>query len=173
MPPNIFDTLDDTLKDLPAPTFPNTTTATSHGITIRVKTGSYTNANDTVIGMIQTWAPAQSRAAGAIYELNASGSGEVYEQVPGNLGGLTISVTRYDLFKSRMETVWGFNMKMLTDQNNPIEIRERFRHPDGTHEIDAYMGCWFTSLGRNLGAQGDRLINVNATLVYTDKIGVI
>jgi hypothetical protein len=119
--------------------------------------------------MIQTWAPAQSRPAVAVYELNAANSGVVMEQVPGNLGGLTITVTRYDLFKSRMESIWGFDMTMLTDQVNPIEIREKMKHPDGTTEVDVYTGCWFTSLGRNLGAQGDRLIMVNAALVYTNK----
>jgi hypothetical protein len=119
--------------------------------------------------MIQTWVPSQNRPAVGVYELNAASSGKVLEQVPGNLGGLTITVTRYDLFRSRMESVWGFNMVMLTDQTNPIEIREKFQHPDGTVEVDVYIGCWFTSLGRNLGAQGDRIINVNAALAYADK----
>ena len=142
-------------------TTPNTSTATSHGISIRV--------DGNTIGMIQTWVPAQTRPAVAVYELNAANTGKVLEQVPGNLGGLTITVTRFDLFKSRMESVWGFNMTMLTDQVNPIEIREKMVHPDGVQEVDVYMGCWFTSLGRNLGAQGDRIINVNAALAYTTK----
>jgi len=30
-----------------------------------------------------------------------------------------------------------------------------------------YSGCWFTSLGRNMQAQGDRIVSVNATMVYT------
>ncbi len=29
-----------------------------------------------------------------------------------------------------------------------------------------YSGCYFSQLGRNLQAQGDRIVNVNATLVY-------
>jgi hypothetical protein len=32
-----------------------------------------------------------------------------------------------------------------------------------------YSGCWFTSLGRVMQAQGDRLVLVNAILVYTKK----
>jgi hypothetical protein len=140
---------------------PNTSTATSHGKSIRV--------DGTTIGMIQTWVPSQNRPATPVYELNAANSGEVFEQVPGNLGGLTITVTRYDLFKSKMEDVWGFKMVMLTDQTNSIEIREKFQHPDGTTEVEVYTGCWFTSLGRNLSAQGDRIINVNAALAYKKK----
>ncbi len=140
---------------------PNTSVATSHGITIRF--------GSTAIGMIQTWAPTQSRPAVAVYELNAANSGVVMEQVPGNLGGLTITITRYDLFRSRMESIWGFEMLMLTDQTNPISIDEKWQHSDGTTMAWTYGGCWFTSLGRNLGAQGDRIINVNAALVYTTK----
>ena len=34
-------------------------------------------------------------------------------------------------------------------------------------EKNWYSGCWFTSLGRTLSATGDRIVNVNATLVYT------
>lgn len=30
-----------------------------------------------------------------------------------------------------------------------------------------YSGCWFSQLGRNLQAQGDRIVMVNATLNYT------
>ena len=92
---------------------PNTSTATSHGISIRV--------DGNTIGMIQTWVPSQNRPTAPVYELNAAVSGKVKEQVPGNLGGLAITVTRFDLFKSRMEQIWGFEMVMLTDQTNPLE----------------------------------------------------
>lgn len=144
---------------------PNTSTATSHGISIRV--------DGRTIGMIQTWVPSQNRPATPVYELNSATSGGVLEQVPGNVGGLTITVTRYDLFKSRMEEVWGFNMTMLSDQINPIEVREKFLHPDGTTEVDVYTGCWFTNIGKNYGAQGDRIINVNAALVYKNKVRIL
>ena len=33
-----------------------------------------------------------------------------------------------------------------------------------------YRGCWFTSLGRTLSSDDNRIVNVNATLVYTQKI---
>ncbi len=144
---------------------PNTSVATSHGVAIRI--------DGQTIGMIQTWAPAQNRTVTPAYELNPASSGEVVEQVPGNLGGLAITVTRFDLFKSRMEQIWGFEMTMLTDQTNPLEIREKTTHPDGTVVVDVFTGCWFTNLGRNLGAQGDRIINVSASLAYTRKITVL
>jgi len=30
-----------------------------------------------------------------------------------------------------------------------------------------YTGCWFTNIGRNIQAQGDRMILTNASMVYT------
>lgn len=36
-----------------------------------------------------------------------------------------------------------------------------------------YTGCWFTQLGRQHSAEGNRIVNVNATLVYTNLVPVI
>lgn len=140
---------------------PNTTVRTSHAVSIRV--GGIT------IGQIQTWNPTQSRPVTPTYELNSITSGEVYENVPGNMTGLTINVSRYDLYNKRMEQAWGsnFNLRMLSDQQNPLAIIEKWVNPNNTTHINVYQGCWFTSLGRTLSATGDRIVNVNAALVYT------
>lgn len=142
--------------------------STSHGISIMF-------GGDT-IGMIQTWNPGQTRGVASAYELRADTSGEVVEQVPGNLGGLTIGITRYDLFKKKMEQIWGFKMIMLTDQKNAIDIKEKLLSKTDvgtTTEIFMYEKCWFTNLGRTISATGDRIINVNATLAYTRKIEIV
>jgi len=140
---------------------PNTTVRTSHAVTNRV--------NGITIGQIQTWNPTQARPATATYELNAATCGEVYEQVPGNVQGLTINVTRYDLFNKKMEEAWGpnFNIQMLSDQTQSLTITEKWSNPDGGLNILVYQGVWFTSIGRSLSASGDRIVNVNAALVYT------
>jgi len=67
-----------------------------------------------------------------------------------------------------MEEVWGTSSAfwMLSDQLNPLEIEEKWRNPDGTVEKQLYSGCWFSQLGRNMQAQGDRIVMVNATLNY-------
>lgn len=143
---------------------PNTTTATSHAIAIR--------ANGVTIGMIQTWAPSQTRGITAVYELNPATTGEIIENVPGNVGGTTIQVSRYDLFNKRMEEAWGtaFDIQdMLSNQNDPLTIQERWSQPNGTVNVYVYTGCWFSSLGRNFAVQGDRIINVSATLNYVKK----
>jgi len=139
---------------------PNTTIRSSHAVSLR--------AAGTTIGQIQTWAPNQSRTVTPAYELRAETSGEVIENVPGNVTGLTIQVSRYDLFASKMEQVWGTPkaLWMLTDQNNKIEVEEKWSNPDGTSEKFIYFDCWFSQLGRNLQAQGDRIVMVNATLNY-------
>lgn len=142
---------------------PVTTTRTDHAISIRV--------DGITIGQIQDWTPQQSRTVTPSYELNSATSGEVYENIPGNIGGLTIGVNRYDLYTLKMEEVWGtnFNIQMLTDQTEPISVQEKWLIPDGTPEIWIYTGCWFTSLGRNHSASGDRITKVNASLMYVRK----
>jgi len=147
-----------------AGTVPNTTTATSHAISIQV--------NGDIIGMIQTWGPTMSRTITAVYELNPATKGAPIENVPGNLTGLSIQVSRYDLFETRMEQAWGsgYDVKdMLSNQMDPIKVQEVWKYPNGTTKGTEYTGCWFASLGRQISVQGDRLINVSATLMYVKK----
>lgn len=35
--------------------------------------------------------------------------------------------------------------------------------------IYTYTGCWFTDLGRQMDTKGDRVVSVEATLVFTDR----
>lgn len=142
---------------------PNTTTRTSHAIAIR--------CDGISVGMIQGWNPSQTRGVVSTYELNPVTSGEIYENVPGNIAGTTVNVTRYDLFNKKMEQAWGigFDITMLTDQTQPLSIQEKWTNPDGSTELWVYSGCWFTSLGRTISATGDRIINVSAALMYQKK----
>lgn len=147
---------------------PETTVRSDHALAIR--------ADGTTIGKVQTWVPTQSRNATDVYEFEPSYTGEVVEVVPGNLTGLTIQVSRYDLYNSRMEEVWGsnFSIVMLTDQTVALELREIWSNPiDSTpyprSESWIYTGCWFTQLGRNHAVQGDRIVLVNAQIRYTKR----
>ena len=139
---------------------PYTGIRTSHAISIRV--------GSTTIGQIQTWAPTQSRTITPAYELRSESSGEVTENVPGNITGLTIQVSRYDLFTSKMEEVWGTSkaLWMLSSQLIPLTVEEKWSNPNNVVEKFVYEGCWFSQLGRNMQAQGDRIVLVNATLAY-------
>jgi hypothetical protein len=144
-------------------TIPNTSTRTDHAISIRV--------GGNIIGHIQDWGPQQGRTITPVYELNSATSGEVIENVPGNVNGLTLSVTRYDLYKAKMEEVWGlgYNIQMLSDQTNPLTIQEKWINPLGAAEVWIYTGCWFSSLGRSHSANGDRITKVSAALAYVKK----
>ena len=143
---------------------PFTNTATSHAIAIRV--------DQETIGMIQSWAPSQSRAVQAVYEINSVTQGDVAENIPGVASGLTIQVSRYDLFSTRMEQAWGegFDLReMICNQANPLRIQEKWVRPDGSYSVYIYSGCWFANMGRQMSVQGDRIINVSATLQYERK----
>jgi hypothetical protein len=142
---------------------PVTSVRASHSVQIR--------SGGTTIGLIQSWAPNQARPTTAVYELNSDTAGNIYERVPMNITGTTINVNRVDLYNLRMEEAWGKNfqlIQMLTDQKFPLEIRELWKNPqDGSSLINVYYGCWFTSLGRNLPADGDKVVRVNAAIDYT------
>lgn len=141
---------------------PDTLTRTAHSLTIIV--------NGKPIGLISGWSPQMSRAVQPIYEINAETSGLPYENIPGNVTGLTISVTRFDLWTAKMEEAFGTtDLTMLSHQQSPFSVQEKWSKPDGTSEIYEYSGCWFTSLGRGLRSDDNRLVQVNATLVYLYK----
>ena len=142
---------------------PVTPTRTDHSLSIKV--------SGITIGRIQDWSPTQNRNVVSAYEINGASDGGIAEVIPGNMTNLTIAVTRFDLYASKMEEVWGpdFNIYMLNDQRNPLTIKEKWTNPDGSEESWLYTGCWFTSLGRSHSAQGDRITRVTASLAYTRK----
>lgn len=144
------------------PKIPNTTVRTDHCLSIHVGSGD-------AIGYIQEWQPAQGRTVTPVYELNSASPGEIIENVPGNIQGLTVTVNRFDLFKSKMEEIWepGNNgWDMLLDQSAGLTILETWKNPDGTVEVYVYDDCWFTSLGRSQSATGERIVRANASLMY-------
>ena len=157
-------------------TVPYTSTRSDHALTIQCE--------GVIIGHIQEWTPQQSLTVTPVFQIGPTRdgvrSGNVVENVPGNIGGLNISVNRYDLYLERMETIWGpgFYIDMLTDQFKPFTVTEKWQtltnKVEGTTVIERwqYTGCWFTSLGRTHSAQGDRITKVNASLVYANKINI-
>jgi len=147
---------------------PQTVVRTSHALTIVY--------NGVTIGLINGWAPKTARTITPIYEINTATSGSIYEKVPGNETGNTIEVSRYDLYKSRIETLFGTVdlANSLTNQDAPFTVIERWVAPatpiaGGGTEILSYSGCWFSSIGRAYRSDGDRIVMVSATLEYVKK----
>lgn len=145
---------------------PNTRIRTSHALTIR--------ARGQTVGLIQSFAPAaQSRPLAYAYELNTATSGEPVERIPGNLTGLSIAVSRYDLYTKKMEVAFGTaDFVMLTDQNEKFQVREVWRNPDGSLESYVYIECMFSNIGRQYQATGERIVMVSATIEYLRKVKV-
>lgn len=142
---------------------PQTSVRTSHAITIKT-------AGGLTIGMIKQWNPAQNRDITPIYELNVETSGEPLENVPGNLKGLQIRVQRYDLWTNKMEQAFGTaELQQLSEQDRPFMVQEVWRTPTNSVEGWQYTGCWFSNLGRNYQSDDNRVVLVDATLMYVRK----
>ena len=144
---------------------PETLVRSSHSLTIR--------ANGIAIGLINGWNPTISRTITPIYELRTRTSGDPLEKVPGNVTGQTIAVQRYDLYILRMEEAFGTtDLMMLSNQDSPFAVVERWQFPEsagGGQEIVNYTGCWLSNIGKNYRSDGDRIVNVNATLEYVRR----
>jgi hypothetical protein len=141
---------------------PNTFVRTSHALSIRAK--------GLTVGMIQSWNPSMGRGVTPCFEVNVAGDGTPVEKVPGVLNSLTIQVSRYDLYKKRMEAAFGtVDFELISNQADPIQILELWRHPDSTMEGWLYVGCWFSNIGRTYSATDNRVVQVNATLEFTRK----
>jgi hypothetical protein len=155
---------------------PETLIRTSHALTIRV--------NGISVGLVNGWNPTQSKTITPAYQIgtfvDGIPSGEPVEKLPGNVTGMTIAVQRYDIYTQKMEEAFGVyvgdgsrkSLSMLTQQDRPFELREQWRYPDdpGGSEGVIYQGCWFSNIGKNYRSDGDRIVNVNATIEYTKRI---
>lgn len=141
---------------------PDTRTATSHVISIRFR--------GVTIGTIQRWSPRQQRRQTRIYELNSATSGRAVEVVPGNVEQLQIDVQRYDLYSVKMHEAFGFaaTASNLADHTTPFEVMEVRKLPSGVTETTIYTGCWFSNIGKEMAATGERTIQVNAQIECTD-----
>lgn len=141
---------------------PNTLARTGHSITILFA--------GKALGMINGWAPQQSRQITPLYEINSETSGLPLENIPGNVQNLTMAIQRYDLWSSRLEQAFGsVDLSMLSNQQSPFQVQERWIAPSGAVEVWQYEGCWFSQIGRNFRSDDTRLVNVNAAITYTYK----
>lgn len=152
---------------------PFTTTVTSHGLLIQTAGGP--------VGAITSFRNKQARKTQELFEFGAvttgggddilGDSGEAYEVVPGNIGGTTIGVRRYDLYSKRFEKAFGgFDLQMLTRQTSSIRLIEFTTGPTSNLSFQyVYYGCWFTSLGRDFAADGNRVVMADAEVVYTRR----
>lgn len=146
---------------------PNTKTSTSHAMTII--------AANQMIGAISSWAVNQTLPVVGVYEFGqVTGpfgieAGMPYEKIPGNVGGMTIEVARYDLYTKRIEEVFGtIDLTVLSNDPNAFDVREAWRTPDNTNNyVIIYQGCRFSKIGRTIATTDDRIVKASATIEYT------
>lgn len=150
-----------------------TSTTTTHGLLIQ--------ANGSAIGAITDWAPKQNMTATPVFEFGQvtvgggddimADRGEPFEIVPANIGGTTVSISRYDIYTNRFENAFKTNnLQMLTRQDKAIKLIEFWATPDDVANFsNIYYGAWFTSIGRQHKAEGNRIVMVSAELMYTRK----
>jgi len=156
---------------------PLTNVRTSHALTIR--------ANGVTVGLINGWDNSQGRTITPVFEVDVDDSGNPVENVPGNANGLTLTISRYDTYPIRMEDAFGTpDLVMLTRQNRPFDLFEVWSIPVSIQSLSkepavlldteryVYTNCWFSSLGRTLRADDNRIVNVNASIVYAKKVKV-
>lgn len=168
------------------PRIPITKVRTSHALTIK--------ANGKTVGLINGWNPKMGRTASHVFEVGTDNSGNPVEIVPGNISGLSVDVSRFDAYLKRMEEAFGTpDLVMLTRQNQPFDVIESWAMPAdisftvgvgssaqkpqqsspfSDSERFIYSGCWFTSIGRTLRSDDNRIVNVSATLMFTKKMKV-
>jgi len=145
---------------------PNTRVAAQHVISIRVR--------GITVGTVQRWAPRQTRRMTPVYEINQVTSGRRVDIVPGNIETLQIDVDRYDLYTKRMHEAFGYagSAINLADHTNPFDCHEIWLLPTGLLQGYIYHNCWFSSIGREYTAQGDRIILARGTLEVTDILSL-
>lgn len=183
---------------------PNTRTRLSHALTIR--------AAGRTIGAVHSISPSQSRTVDQEFEVEANSKGMPIDLVPQTVDKRELRVSRYDLYTSIMEEVFGnYEIINLCDQYRPFTLREVWssRLP-GSNAVNflnsaptligqpfgqvtnplaslpplarsalsfagsdrrqyEYNGCWFQDIGRQIDAKGDRVISVEATIMYFQK----
>lgn len=158
---------------------PVTRTRTSHALTIHAVSNKPSPSilgvgfRRGIIGAVHTFSVSQGRQLEDVYDVDRYGNGEVADVVPQNLTQRQIRVARYDLYTKLMEQVFGDELVTLADQDSPFTLRTVWAEPgpifNSRRRIYEYTGCWFQDLGRNASADDNRIVNVDATLVWTRR----
>lgn len=145
---------------------PRTRTRTSHGLLIRVAGGR-------VVGAVNGFTHTQTRDVEDEFEVDANATGYApVDLVPQNTTTRSLLIQRYDLFQSPIEEAFGtgFEYVNLADQSRPFVLRTIWRSPVGSlfggRRVYEYTGAYFTRFGRTARSDDNRIVNVDAEIVY-------
>jgi len=143
---------------------PNTRARLSHAFTLR-------NDRGRIIAAVNAVNVRQSRSVDFEFEVDVNGVGDPADIVPQQMTAQQMTVKRWDLYRDIMEETFGTDeLTLLTDQKRGLRLREVWKGPTGlfvrTQRFYLYEACWFTDLGREIRADGDRTINADATITW-------
>lgn len=152
---------------------PRTRTRTSHALLIRVAGGR-------VIGAANGFTHTQTRDVEEAFEVDAGSQGHgPVDMIPQTVSRRTLQIQRYDLFQRPMEEAFGtgFEYVSLADQSQPFSLRTAWRSPVGAvlggRRVYEYTGCYFTRIGRVARSDDNRIVNVDAEIIYATRKRVL
>src|SRR5687768_146493 len=115
---------------------PVSKTVTSYALTIHATVGLRRG----VVGAIHEISTAQTLAIDEEYEIDALARGFPRELIPQIVSGRTITVQRYDLYRSTLEQVFGEpELVTLADQTGPLSLRLTWRAPEPSSIVGAFV----------------------------------
>lgn len=138
--------------------------------------------NGSVIGMVQSINPAETRNVNKIQAIGVEG---VVTSVPGNYTGGTFSTPMIEIYDQAAMEAWGIvdeggrvrgglralpRVISLKQQRRPVDINIITYTPvEGAEYIETYLNCWITSYGRTIQV-GNNTIGINVSWTYDDVI---
>ena len=149
---------------------PETLTATDHGLEVY--------SSGSLVGGIAQWNWSQNarntraRAFGPLR--TAPGGtpalrGEPYENVPGNLQGVSIQFSRMELWSDQFGDAWGpqsgIPEGVLQLLNRSMILKSQIATPEsGKSWRYVFYGCRFDTISQNHDPNGDRMVKLSGTI---------
>lgn len=152
---------------------PVTRTRTAYSLTIHATVGNRRG----VIGAVHEISTRQRQDIEEEFEVNSLGTGLPRELIPQNVTGRSIQLSRYDLYKSTLEQVFGTpELITLADQLGPVSLRMMWKNPNSgdidlvtqsqsTISVYEYTDCYITDLTRTV-SMGNVIVGTGASLTW-------
>lgn len=126
--------------------------------------------NGQTVGGVFEMAVEQTRAVEDVWTVRSRPDGLPQDTIGQGLTGRSLRLQRYDLWTEILEYVFGLSPEgLLSSQCGVLTIRELWKGPSNNLSVWDYVGNRFVSLGRTIGAHGDRIVKAGATFNWQRK----
>lgn len=144
---------------------PNTRVRLTHALSLRF--------NGRLVAACHQFDPRFRRTVDREYEIDRNATGLPAAHI-GQTGEGEATLGRYDLYFALLEETLGTReIITLCDQRKGFTLRETWRGPAGILgggvRAYEYLDCYFTDIGRTQSATDDRIVKVQASLVWRDR----